>query len=172
MRHLSVLCVLALIGCAYQADFRSPEVIAPALGVVAVIPFENLSGQPDAGIIMAELFQAKLYATGRFELVRSDVVAAILEGLEGKELTVQELGEQLGARTLALGRVTEYTYKHTLGEDPAVGLSVRLVDAQTGRVLWHGARSQTGRYSWVKQDCLSRVGQVVCDALVESLLEE
>lgn len=172
MRYLTMLLMLVLAGCAYQTGFRSPELSLQDVGVVAVVPFENLSGYPDAGIIVAELFQANLSASGAVRLATPEVVKKKMESLEGKTVSVQELGEALGAQMLVLGRVTEYTYKHTLGMDPAVGISVRLVDAQTGRVFWHQARSQTGRYSCIKQDCLSRLAQVVCDNLVKSLLDE
>lgn len=169
-----VLCLVILAGCAQQCTYRQDELIVSKKGVLAVIPFENLAGYPSAGLIAAELFQAELYAQthGRVKTILAETVAGKLAPLEGKALSPKEVGDLLGAELLVVGRVTEYGYKHGLGEDPAVGVSVRLIEARSGRVLWSGARSQTGRYSWIKQDGLSRLAQLICHRLVDDLMDE
>jgi TolB-like protein len=207
MRHVLAAALLAacLTGCAYQCDYRSKNLDLGKLGVVAVVPLENLSGRPDAGTVVAELLHAQLDSCGKLTLIPPEVVVAALDNqpppsvkmaegqqqppsaktAEGQQppppakmvesqpppsAKTQELGRLLGAKTLVIGRVTEYQYKHTLGEDPAIGVSIRVVDADTGTVLWSGARSDTGRIPWFKQDGLSRLTQSVCGALVESFL--
>jgi len=173
MRNLMSVVLVAVMaaGCAQQCVQRQQDLTLD--GVVAVIPFENLAGHPNAGIITAELFQAEMYTMKGegIQLVLAEEVAAKLAPLEGKTLSPMELGKLLGAQYLVIGRVTEYMYKHGLGEDPAVGVSIRLVEARTGDVLWSGARSDTGRYSWIKQDGLSRLAQSMCHRLAESLLD-
>ncbi len=168
----AALIALSAAGCdAYRSDFAAPTLAAAQLEPLAVVPFENLAAYPNAGLIVAELFQGELLASGRLEPKPLEKISALLGPLEGERRTPAELGALLGAKTLVLGRVTEYTYKAGLGEDPAVGVSVRLVDAATGRVLWSGARSRTGRYAWLKEDSLSRLAGEVCRELAGSLLK-
>jgi TolB-like protein len=206
MRQVLAAAILmaCLTGCAYQCDYRSKNLDLGKLGVVAVVPLENLSGRPDAGMVVAELLHAQLDSCGKLTLISPEVVVAALDNqpppakpsdnqppppakpsgsqpppsakpLDNQPLMstkTQELGRLLGAKTLVMGRVTEYQYKHTLGEDPAIGVSIRVVDADTGAVLWSGARSDTGRIPWFKQDGLSRLTQSICGALVKSLLAQ
>lgn len=173
MRHWFILClcVTLLAGCAFQNSYREQDLEIEKAGPVAVIPFENLSGHPNAGGIVAEFFLAQLYASKRMQIVPGETVTRKLATIKDKDIPPEALGKLLGARSLVIGRVAEYTYKRDLGEAPAVGVSIKLVDAQTGRVLWSGARSQTGRFSWAKEDCLSRLTQEVCENLARSLVE-
>lgn len=162
--------LLLVSGCAQQTQSRTAELNVTAVGPIAVVPFENSTANSQAGAILAELFQNELRGTGRAVVVSQDSVNQKLAALAGQTKPTEELGKLLGASALVVGRVTEYTYKTGLGEDPAVGVSVRLVDAKDGRVLWSGARSGTGHASWVKQDSLSRLAQETCGRLARAMV--
>jgi hypothetical protein len=67
-----------------------------------------------------------------------------LDSWEGiKSLPPQRLGELLGADALVFGEVTHFDYYYAfLYSQLAVGLSMEMIDARTGEVLWkvHDAR--------------------------------
>lgn len=140
---------------------------------VAVVAFDNLSGHPEAGVIVAELFQDELYEVSgrRLKLVSPERVAALSEKLDQHQHNPAKLGETLGAKAVVVGRVNEFAYKHVLGEDPAVSISVRLVDVESGDVLWNAALSRTGRCSWLKQDSLTRLSHSMCEELARWLAD-
>lgn len=159
---------LLLTACSSQRDFRAADLKLASLRPMAVVPFDNFSANPNAGYLVAELMRAELFALGGCEQVPPETVLAKLKPLAGEARTTQQLGELLGARTLLVGTVTEFSYKRGLGEDPVVGLSLRLVDATTGQVLWSGARSSIGGW-WFAEDGLSRLAQDVCRQLAKTL---
>ncbi len=49
-----------------------------------------------------------------------------------------------GARYALLGSVDEWNYKIGLDGQPAVGFTVRLLDLQSGRIVWSGEASASG----------------------------
>jgi len=166
-----LVAVSLLAGCAAQSHFVAENAAERVKDPIAVVPFDNLSGHPEAGMIVAELFQNELSeASGReVKVVSPEQVAALQEELSRQPHDPAKLGEILGAKTLVMGRVNEFAYKHVLGEDPAVSISARLVDAKSGEVLWKSALSQTGRCSWLKQDSLTRLAHDMCEDLAQRL---
>ena len=172
MRYSMVLCMMLAAGCAVQRGYRAKGLDLATLGPVAVIPFENLSGHPRAGAIVAEHFVMELYTLKRVDLIPHDVLLKRLKPMEGKAMDFAEVARALGARSIVWGTVTEYMYKRSLGEEPVIGVSIRLIDPRTGRALWKGSRSQSGRYSWIREDSLSRLSQEVCRHLAKSMVEQ
>ena len=170
MRYIYFLALLCFVsGCAAKTDYTDTTRPVSSWGRVAVIPFVNVSGTPNAGRAVTELFVAELTAKQALELAPQDNVNALLLEFEGMDLPPKKLAEITNADTLILGHITEYAYKQSLGEDPAVGITLRAIDAKTGAVLWSASRSGTGRYSWVREDSLSRLAQGMCRHLVYAL---
>lgn len=171
----AVLCAvvvsLLLTGCAARSNFVASGAAGKLRQPVAVVPFDNLSGHPEAGEIVADLFQDELYEVrgADLEVVSPEKVASLAEKLEPHQHSPAKLGELLGAGAVVVGRVNEFAYKHVLGEDPAVSISVRLVDVETGDVLWNAALSRTGRCSWLKQDSLGRLTHDMCHEMARWL---
>ncbi|MHC4887785.1 MAG: hypothetical protein ACYTGH_22115 [Planctomycetota bacterium] len=163
LRVVALLSLLLCCGCLVEPGTlrsRSSKLIpVTSLGRVAVIPFD---GQMAGALERDE----------RVVLLPQDVVAAALAPKEGEVLAPKELGELLKAETLLLGTVSEYRYKRGVGEEPVVGLSLRLVKAKTGAILWRGDRTRIGTYSWWREDSLSRLGGAVCRELARELSKE
>jgi TolB-like protein len=174
LRTAAVACLLLAVtaaGCnTASRTWRAEGLSADGMGTVAIIPFENLAGYPNAGHVMADLLEAELLARGAPDLMPGTEVREALAEHEGTVLSPEALGRVLGVDAVIVGRVTEYKYKVSLGEEPAVGVSVRLIDTATGEVLWSAARSQLGRFAWVREDSLSRLSQEVAARLAGSLL--
>ncbi len=141
---------------------------------VAVLPFENLSGHPNAGQILTRLTSTELYRLGTF-LVReeSTLFRQLRDENEGSAQIqpaprVRELAHKLGVDAVLLGSVTEYRYQHGLREEPVVGLSVRMVRGCDGQVIWASSQSAAGR-GFIHRDSLNQAAQRVVDAVTKEL---
>lgn len=170
-RWLGTLIVLGLLsGCQGDTAFRSPDLDLAGLGPVAVIPFEPLGGDPNAGLILSGLIEQELQRDGRLRLVPREEVAAQLAPAVGEVKSPAELAQLCGAEALIVGQVSEYRYKRGIGEEPLISLSVRLLDPASGRVLWSDRAEAIGRYSWAREDSLGRLAAALSRDLAQSLL--
>ncbi|MDR1518533.1 MAG: CsgG/HfaB family protein [Planctomycetota bacterium] len=140
--------------------------------LVAVMPFQGVAESPGSGLIVADIMANELYALGCYTVVTPEVVAARAASREGEILSPEETGMLVGAPMILTGRVTEYTYKSGVGEQPAVGVTARLLESATGRVLWSGSRAHTGSAGWLHGDSLSILASRICHSLVKSLSGE
>lgn len=79
------------------------------------------------------------------------------------------IGEELGARLLLIGAVTQYR----TGLDPCVSVVCRMLDSATGRLVWTGAASATGEQFQTVLG-LGRVGDVsrLAELVVARLLAD
>lgn len=117
----------------------------------ALVPFENLAGREEQGALFSKVFFAQLFASGAFEMAEPGQVDAALDSLgirSGGSLTpaqIRSLGEALHARYLLMGSVLESGRLRSGDVDvPAVGGTLRLVEATSDRVLWAGVHFRSG----------------------------
>jgi len=59
-------------------------------------------------------------------------------------LSQTDLARSVNATHILIGTVHEYRYKTDLDGDPAVGITMRLVDAETGETVWQGSSGNVG----------------------------
>ena len=137
--------------------------------VLAVIPFQGISEAPGSGLIVADILANQLYANGGYVVMAPEEVATRLASHEGEVLSPREVGKLTGTPYILTGRLTEYTYKSGVGENPVIGLTARLFDTSTGSVVWSATSAQTGGGNWFQEDSLSYLAAVTCQELVESL---
>ena len=116
---------------------------------VAVLPFINVAKDKDAGLKVRELFIAELYMSGSFkDLVDEGEMLEVMKKLKIRETdafskdTIKTLGDNLGAQAILFGTVEEYSERTTKGAQFAV--SMRMVDVETGAILWLGNASMEG----------------------------
>jgi len=160
---------LAAAGCANKYEQNHMTDSCPGTKLVAVMPFQGVSESPGSGLIVADVMANELYARGGYIVVTPEVVAAHAAAREGETLSPEETGRLVGAPYILTGRVTEYTYKSGVGEQPAVGVTARLIETSTGRVLWSATRARTGSAAWFQEDSLGLLTSRICRHLVESL---
>lgn len=140
---------------------------------VAVLPFENLSSDPNAGTIVAQMTASELYARDLFKLmeeteVRRRAAEARLDiGQLGEATAAGKAAATLGVDAVLFGSVAEYRYQHGLTEEPTVSVTARLVRAD-GTVLWATTRSSIGG-GFLQRGSLSETTQAVAAAMVQSL---
>ena len=119
---------------------------SPGLKLTAVRiylgPFQNATTDENAARSLAELTSAALAARG--------IPVMGTEGSTTNKTAATDAGDTLRlareaqATHLLTGTVHEYRYKSDLNGDPAVGLSLRLIDLKDGRTIWQGSSSQVG----------------------------
>lgn len=167
--------MLALAGCGGPVvgqSFVAGGAPDRALNV-ALLPFENLSSDPNAGQIVAQLFASELYARGIFRLMEETEArkrandAKLNLALLGEKFSAAEAARALGVEALLYGSVAEYRYQHGLKEEPSIGFSVRLV-SRDGVVLWASSRAAVGG-GVLQRASLTGLAQDLVTIMVRSL---
>ncbi|HPT16807.1 MAG TPA: CsgG/HfaB family protein [Kiritimatiellia bacterium] len=148
----------ALAGCAAPTGYSSggagtgePNVYVAreAFGVekVGILPFKAATAL--VGGSVSDLFVTELMKMNRYELVERAQMSGVLgetevalSGLTSGQAA--QLGQMIGADGVIVGTVSEYELVAQGGRTyPTVGISIRLIDAGTGKILWsvdHAAR--------------------------------
>ena len=117
---------------------------------VAVLPLENLTADNYASDVVTGLFSTALYGTVRFSIVEK---SEALRKLKAAGVAIppvidsaaaQRIGRALQVDGVFTGTITEYTYLF-YPEDAVVGLSVSLIDTETGVVVWNGLFNDRNR---------------------------
>ena len=122
--------------------FTNPDFDFGFVERVAVLPFENLSSDRQAGARATRLMITELLASGALDVVEPGEVEAAL-GKFGTRVTqpskeqIVTLGETLGVQALILGSVTQSDVVRSGGSTiPVVGLDVHMVETETGAAVW------------------------------------
>ncbi len=134
----------------------------------ALLPLINLSEAPRAGERARRLVEAALRARG-VEPVLAPTPRApeALPLLDDRVRLDKALAwaRRERIRYAVTGSVEEWRYKSGLDGEPAVGLSLRIVEIPEGRVVWVGAGARTG---WGYAN-LSGTATRVIDDLLDTL---
>jgi len=69
-----------------------------------------------------------------------------------------------GVQLVVMGSVEEWRYKVGIDGEPAVGITLKVVNVPTGQVMWSGAAAKSG---W-SREALSAVGQKLIRGLLDS----
>lgn len=139
---------------AYFSDKSTANVyVAPvvsSISKVAILTFKaptELIGSSVSDIFVTEMLRARRYTLverGQIDRVLGETEFA-LSGLS--ESAAIEAGKMMGADGVILGTVDEYgTVAHRGKTYPVVGVSIRLIDCTSGRVMWsagHARRAQS-----------------------------
>ncbi|MBA1146377.1 hypothetical protein H0Z60_04825 [Ectothiorhodospiraceae bacterium WFHF3C12] len=134
----------------------------------AMLPIVNQSSTPQAGqraeAIAATLLRAEGVTLVEYPPAEDADSFPVLE--EGKRLVeARQWARRGGYRYGVTGTVSEWRYKSGLDGEPAVGVTLKIIDLQNDTVLWSatGARSGWGRES------LAGTGHKVIAGLIEGI---
>lgn len=121
---------------------------APAVKKVAVMPFKA----PTAliGESVADLWVTEVLRSQRYEVVERSRLAQVLSetelamaGLSAAKAAAA--GAMAGADAVIIGTVDEYAaVAQRLRTVPVVGISARMVDCETGKIIWSVDHSKKG----------------------------
>ena len=145
MKRLLTLCFIALTaGCATVVTQGGPT------GTIRVTrlllpPFVNATDDQHASRALTEITGSAVVAAG-LPLFQTEetLIKGSADKAQGADGRYAELARTAGASHLLIGTVHEYRYKTDLDGDPAVGITLRLVDAATGETLWQGSSANVG----------------------------
>ncbi len=156
---------LLLSACTTVDLGQSPGIDRQATWVV--VPFANYTETPLAGNRAETVADALLRASG-MRVLRYPLVAhrdALFDSGERKHQDeALAWGKQKGARYALAGAVDEWRYKVGVDGEPAVGVTLQIIDLTTGETLWSGAGGKSG---W-SREALSAVAQQLINDLLKA----
>ena len=154
-RCMAVLPLL-LVSCTSCAlvlrdTYHDPDMDFGLIKVVAVMPFDNLTGDRSAAVRVRDVFVTKLLATyGVYVIPTGEVVNAIsqLGVVTPTNPTPEEvvkLAAKLKAEAVITGTLREYGEVRS-GQTSAnvISVSLQMMEAQTGKVVWTASSTQGG----------------------------
>lgn len=177
VRPLLLACLLlAVTACARsnRTEYFAAEGLA-APRTAAVLPLVNLTPQPQAGRIAGDVLAGELYGVAGLRFIeRTAMQEALRNGEDDLEHVMdisvaQALGRKLGVQAVIYGSVTEFAYRRGLDQNPVVGLTVRMLDVDSGTVLWAATVSRTGSAPFPGGDSLNMTLQEACADMVKGL---
>lgn len=139
-------------GCASARPRASRAPVTVAAGsMVAMLPFEDLSGREHVAEEFTRVFLAELVRTGALPVLEMGLVEDALDRLSirsSRSMTQQEmrrLADSLHVTHLLFGNVLEAgEVRSDDGSVPSVAAALRLVEIASGRVVWACHHSRTG----------------------------
>ncbi len=134
-----------LSACSTLAQSDAPGQLKRQASIM-ILPSINNTETPMAGERMDELAENLLHVIGVTDVERTTLPAATDGDLHDRTRQEQALLEAAKAHvTYALAiSLDEWRYKVGLDGEPAVGMSLRIIDVAQHRVLWAGSYAGTG----------------------------
>jgi TolB-like protein len=175
-----------VIGCSSPEPgsvYLHPNADVGAFQSIAVLPIENLTNDQFADERVREILVVELLAQGLFEPVETGEVNRVLRAQGISNLTglgpeeIAGLGEALGVQALLFGSVMEYGQRRTgTFTTPEVALSLKLIECETGVVVWSVSDARTGmplsmRLFGVGEQTHSQAIRKLIRQLMDDLLE-
>ena len=151
---LSVACFLSFLAVWGWRRASSPPTHSQGKIVIAVLPFENLSSDPDQEFFSDGLTEELIAQVGKLNRDRLTVVArGSVAKYKGSNLAAREIGKELNADYLVQGSVRRWSDR--------VRITVQLIQAQNQTDLW------TENYDRELKDLLA-----VQDSVVRSIASQ
>ena len=187
-RWTGALAALAFVAsaCGGSSQFLDPEADLPYYERVGVVPFETLANDRAAGERVSHVFFNELLRVEFAQVAEPGQFTAAMAQVRGNKspaspwstAELAKLGETAGVQGVFLGTVVEYEMVR-IGRDsfPMVSIEVRLVDTQTGRLVWSANRTEKEGpgiplLSWGRNRTLSELSAVLIGDILEPLKRE
>lgn len=175
--------VLVLVSCAGPTKFLDEEADLAYYERVGIIPFTSLAQDQLAGLKVTDTFFTELLDREFAQVVESgQFLAAMNRARGGTPVTnawstadLQRLAEETGIQGVFMGTVRDYTMERVGRESfPLLSMEVRLVDTDTGRVVWSGSRTRRGGpafpiFGWGEIRTQGELTAKVCRELLDTL---
>lgn len=176
--------LLSLCGCggAPVKGYLRPGITVSHIRSLAILPFDNISGHPDAGKKGVNMLLTELTRTGLFEIATTGEVEKSLRRLRIRTTAevdlskLVELGVHLRVQVVIAGSVDEYEIRQDKGRSvPVVAISARILEVQTGDILWAISHTRDGNdwetvFGFGRIISLGKLTQIVISEMVESLM--
>ncbi|MEL6188805.1 MAG: hypothetical protein AAFU79_29645, partial [Myxococcota bacterium] len=161
------LASLLVAGCAtHRVDIDRRAEVPTSPQSIVLLPVVNASGAPLAGDRAEAILTTLLLSKGVEGLERyARPVDAGVPDLDDRRRYDEALASARasGLEIGITGTVVEWRYRPGLDDEPAVSISLRIVEVESGRVLWSGSgsRGARGTVGAVAQSLLSELVQAM-----------
>jgi hypothetical protein len=157
--------LLAVSACSTFSGNNGPSF--PASASWGLLPMVNYSQTPQAGERSEQILLSVLSEEGIQPRVYPHVEDQDLLVLDDRKRYEQALQWAQGQSFdyLVSGSVEEWQYKNGLDGEPAVGISLRVLEPATGQVLWSNSGARAG---WSRES-LAGSAQKVLNTLIGDL---
>jgi TolB-like protein len=155
MKKLPLLALLLLLpGCTTttttNVNVRDGGKIKPHVneGEFSLVmpPFLNATDNEHAGQALTQVTGSTLLEYGIPLVQTEEILSQTADDTAPKqEVRNLQIARENKATYLLMGTVHEYRYKSDLSANPAVGITLRLVNVADGRTLWQASSSKVGR---------------------------
>ena len=125
---IGVLLVAVVVLLVRQSDLGKPR--PPENPAIAVLPFENLSGDPEQEYFSDGLAEEMLDRLGRVPGLKV-IARSSSFGFKGQSVDAKTIADKLGVTTLLEGSVRR--------DGQRLKLTARLIDGATGQQMWSGS---------------------------------
>lgn len=183
----AALTVLLLAGCSSGSRlYVNPEADMTFYRRVAVVPFDNLSGERYASERVARALITELVMTNRFEVVEPGEYITALDkiggepNIEGKfdPEKLKSAATAVQATGLIRGSVSEYRMQRVGTADaPVVTFDISMYDVATGKLVWQSSITRRGKarfpiFGGTGTRTFGLLVQQACEDLVNKLESE
>jgi len=147
---LAAVLVMACAGGIQPTRFTHPQVDFSFVERVAIVPFENLSNDQQAGVRTTRLLITELLASGAVDVVEPGEVEAAMARLQGRterpsKEQIVSLGQSLGVQAIIAGTVAQSEVVRSGGTGiPVVTLDAQMVEAESGAIIWAATHTEKG----------------------------
>jgi len=121
------LVVLALLGGAFWFFYIHRSTSSSTIQSIAVLPFENKSGNSDSEYLSDGLAESLIYRLSQVPNLKVSPTSAVMR-YKGKDIDAQRIATELGVQAVMSGRVIQR------GDN--LSISVELVDASNNKLIW------------------------------------
>jgi TolB-like protein len=147
---------------------------------VAVLPFQNLSKDSHAGMVVTHLFLVQLFKNKLFDPIEYGDVRKMIVDLRIRhkgELSYKKLNDlstSLGAGIVLTGTVEDFSEGVGNVYPPKVAISARLLDSSQNKIVWFNALTLDGEdkitaFEWGKIRSPDKVAHAVVSDLVKNM---
>lgn len=135
-----------------------------------LLPFQNYSGTPRAGDKVEEILATLLRTKGidnlqvyQYQNEKAEIWPILDE--RGNQNNAMNWARQHNFTYGITGNIEEWQYKTGVGGEPAVGLSIRIIEIPSGKVVW----STTGAKSGWSAETVTGTAQKLINNLLSNL---
>ena len=194
------LAIIVVAGCGGPRSYIHPNPGLEALKKIAVVPFTNLAKDANSGDKVRVYFIIELLKTGSFDVMDIGETDRLLKinnlSYEASPLPVvgmsrggaaaeeeadtsvplsKQIGEALKVQAILSGFVHTCSSERVGDQSvPEVSVTARLIDAETGIIIWAGNHTRRGSagipiVGWGKRTSISLVARKVVEDMAKNL---
>lgn len=167
---VTAIALLLMSGCSSIQSHQSGPLDTQTKWVL--LPLINLSQTPLAAERAESILASHLRATPLDSLTvypaQVDDNAFGLRDDQQRFETAKQWAKTQSAHYWITGTITEWQYKAGLDGEPAVGLSLQIIDTQSNQVIWTASGARTG---WGREGIAAAMNTLVDELLSELTLD-